>query len=221
MNKPIMADDSDHELVESKQATPDAQHKTLQDRIGQSVSSITGTKVPELAMHLAGQLSATIQNDKDGVEGHIERFTAALASISEFKPRDEIERKLIAQMIATHEAGMECFRRAMIRGQTFEGRDMNLKHAEKLASIYVRQVEALDKHRGKGKQTITVKHVNVHPGGQAIVGDVTAGKSENPQTSRKRRAPALGDDTAASSSSGEDLREALKPKKSVKGRATS
>ncbi len=34
-------------------------------------------------------------------------------------------------------------------------------------------MEALRKHRTGGKQTVTVQHVNVQGGGQAIVGDVT------------------------------------------------
>ena len=87
---------------------------------------------------------------------------------------------MAAQMVATHSAAMECLRRAMFEGQTFEGRDQNLKHAAKFLSIYTRQVEVLDKHRGKGQQKVTVEYVNVEPGGQAIVGHVEMGK-------RKRR----------------------------------
>jgi len=34
------------------------------------------------------------------------------------------------------------------------------------------QMEALKKYRGKGEQKMTVEHVHVHNGGQAIVGDV-------------------------------------------------
>lgn len=37
------------------------------------------------------------------------------------------------------------------------------------------QVEALQRYRGKGQQRVTVEHVHVHQGGQAIVGAVTAG----------------------------------------------
>jgi hypothetical protein len=33
-------------------------------------------------------------------------------------------------------------------------------------------LEALNRNRGKGMQKITVEHVNVHPGGQAVVGVV-------------------------------------------------
>jgi hypothetical protein len=36
-------------------------------------------------------------------------------------------------------------------------------------------VEALDRHRGKGQQRITVEHVHVNDGGQAIVGAVSGG----------------------------------------------
>ena len=79
---------------------------------------------------------------------------------------------LAAQMISTHNAAMECLRRAMTEAQTFEGRDQNLKHAAKLLGLYERQLAALDKHRGKGQQKITVEHVTVEAGGQAIVGNV-------------------------------------------------
>ncbi len=43
----------------------------------------------------------------------------------------------------------------MLVEQTFEGRNQNLKHAEKLLSIYSRQIEVLDKHRGKGQRKMT------------------------------------------------------------------
>lgn len=57
----------------------------------------------------------------------------------------------------------------------FEGRDLALKYASKLMAMYVRQLETLDKHRGKGQQKITVEHVTVNAVGQGIVSNVTAG----------------------------------------------
>jgi hypothetical protein len=33
-------------------------------------------------------------------------------------------------------------------------------------------IEALNRHRGKGQQKVTVEHVHVHAGGQAVVGTV-------------------------------------------------
>jgi hypothetical protein len=46
------------------------------------------------------------------------------------------------------------------------------KAYNKLARTYTAQVEALRKYRNGGKQTVTVQHVNVEDGGQAIVGNV-------------------------------------------------
>ena len=39
-------------------------------------------------------------------------------------------------------------------------------------------LDALNRHRGKGQQKVTVEHVHVHAGGQAIVGAVHSGGEE-------------------------------------------
>ena len=44
----------------------------------------------------------------------------------------------------------------------------------KLARTFAAQVEALKRYRSGGEQTVTVQHVHVAEGGQAIVGNVTA-----------------------------------------------
>ena len=44
--------------------------------------------------------------------------------------------------------------------------------ATKLQRTFTMQIEALAKLRGKGEQVVRVEHVTVHPGAQAIVGDV-------------------------------------------------
>src|SRR6476646_7165090 len=67
---------------------------------------------------------------------------------------------------------MECYRRAMIGEQTFDGRRENLSQANKLSRTYATLLEALNRHRGKGAQKVTVEHVHVHAGGQAVVGVV-------------------------------------------------
>src|SRR5215210_3740573 len=90
-------------------------------------------------------------------------------------PRDELEGMMAAQLIAAHNAAMECYRRAMLNEQTFEGRRESLNQANKLSRTYAALLEALNRHRGKGQQEVTVEHVNVHAGGQAIVGAVDAG----------------------------------------------
>jgi hypothetical protein len=85
-------------------------------------------------------------------------------------PTDELEGMLAAQLLACHNASMECYRRAMLGEQSFEGRRENLAQANKLSRTYATLLEALNRHRGKGQQKVTVEHVHVHSGGQAVVG---------------------------------------------------
>jgi hypothetical protein len=101
--------------------------------------------------------------------------SAAVAGLIGISPLDELEGMLATQLIACHNASMECYRRAMISEQTFEGRRENLAQANKLSRTYATLLEALNRHRGKGQQKVTVEHVHVHEGGQAIIGNVEGG----------------------------------------------
>jgi len=58
------------------------------------------------------------------------------------------------------------------RTASLEGRRENLSQANKLSRTYAVLLDALNRHRGKGQQKVTVEHVHVHAGGQAVVGVV-------------------------------------------------
>jgi hypothetical protein len=117
---------------------------------------------------------------------------AALGALEGIAPRDPLEGMLAAQMVATHETAMDCFRRAQLPNQTFEGRRMNLEFATKLMRSYAALVETLDKHRGKGQQVVRVEHVTVNAGGQAIVGAVSQGGGDGARSEERAHAQALG-----------------------------
>ena len=138
-----------------------------------------------------------------------QRIQSAISLMAEIKPQDGLEGMLAVQMVATHEAAMECLRRAMLPHQTFQGHDMALKHATRLLSVYARQVEVLDKHRGKGQQKVTVEHVHVGAGGQAIVGHIEAGGGRRPESAdgTKDAGPAADRPPALADNSGETLAE--------------
>ena len=108
-------------------------------------------------------------SDTDEIKTQRHSVVDALIGIA---PRDELEGMIAAQLVACHNASMECYRRAMIGEQTFEGRRENLSQANKLSRTYATLLEGLNRHRGKGAQKVTVEHVHVHEGGQAIVGNV-------------------------------------------------
>lgn len=123
-------------------------------------------------LHIAEIIPLLCHRENIPDEQLIAKHDAAIATLAEINPRDGKERMLAMQMIGCHEAAMECLHRAMLNGQTLKGRDVNLKHAEKLMATYTNLLDSLNKNRGKGQQKVTVEHVHVEAGGQAIVGNV-------------------------------------------------
>ena len=116
---------------------------------------------------------------------------AALAALAAIRPTNEIEGMLAAQIVASHNGAMECYRRAMFPNQTFEGRQQNLSYGTKLSRTFASLLEALDRQRGKGQQKVTVEHVHVHQGGQAIVGNVQTGVGVQQKTEEQPHAQAI------------------------------
>ena len=97
---------------------------------------------------------------------------------------------LSAQMTAANAAALDLYRRAWIPEQSFEVSTRYLALAEKAARTLARLSEALDRHRGKGQQQITVKHVTVD---QAVVADtvVSGGKAPVEISNDRKTAPLL------------------------------
>jgi hypothetical protein len=91
--------------------------------------------------------------------------TATVVALAAIGPKDELEAMMAAQLLAAHNATMECYRRAMLPEQTSESRSENLNQANKLSRTYAVLLDALNRHRGKGQQKVTVEHVHVHSGG--------------------------------------------------------
>ena len=145
--------------------------KTNPIKSGKQYKEATGSENPRLQNRLLSQTYGALWLADELTEDEkLTHFSSAISMLEGIEPKDGTEGMLATQMVGTHNAAMECLRRAMIPSQPIERRDENLKHATKLLSIYSRQIEVLDKHRGKGQQKVTVEYVNVESGGQAVVG---------------------------------------------------
>jgi hypothetical protein len=107
-------------------------------------------------------------------------FNAALAVIDGVRPKDEIEAMLAAHMAVTNIALLELVARTRdaIAGHPYQGDgikrlDVLGNLTNKFMRTFAMQVEALARKRRKGgEQNVTVKHVHVHSGAQAVVGVV-------------------------------------------------
>ena len=132
-------------------------------------------------------------------------FNAALAVIDGVRPKDEVEAMLAGHMAVCNVVLLELVARTRgaIAGHLYQG--SGLKRLDVLGNLtakfmrtYTLQVEALARKRRKGEQTVTVKHVHVHAGGQAVVGNVThrsgrgVTKNEQRPCADERQKPEIG-----------------------------
>ncbi|MEM9843437.1 MAG: hypothetical protein AAF965_01440 [Pseudomonadota bacterium] len=158
----------------SKEAPPLADRIIADDpeRWTGELKRIGGSRSDDWNNVIIGQATQALWLKNSDPDEKMRQVHAAVAGLMGIGPRDELESMIAAQLLAAHSAAIECYRRAMIGEQTFEGRRENLNQANKLSRTWATLLDALNKHRGKGQQKVTVEHVHVHAGGQAVVGTV-------------------------------------------------
>jgi hypothetical protein len=127
---------------------------------------------PDFVTGLVSQLARA-----GGGEVDEQRLNFMLSVVKSIKPRDQVEAMLAAQMAAVHTATMR-FSRNLAEAEYLDLQDSAERTFNKLTRTFVIQMDALKRYRTGGEQAITVQHVNVSEGGQAIVGNVTQGKRD-------------------------------------------
>ena len=127
-----------------------------------------GTSSTAFCNRMVNQLANGMRRES---ETHDHGTNAGLAVVASLKPENEIEAMLAVQMAATHDAAMSMLATAK-NASMIPTIDSCGALATKLLRTYAVQVEALAKLRRGGEQKVTVEHVHVYPGGQAIVGNV-------------------------------------------------
>jgi hypothetical protein len=142
----------------------------MEDEAIKALPELTGVKSFYASDRLLNQVATALSFPKISDEDAILRASAA---ISEHAPRNATEAMLATQMIATHEAVCMFIMRATLKDQTPFGVDSNTDRANRLMRAFMEQVELMQKLKGHtSQQKVTVEHVHIHAGGQAIVGAV-------------------------------------------------
>jgi hypothetical protein len=130
-----------------------------------------GVNAPEVAGILVAQ-AATMPARQTGSAR--EDLQTAIHTLEQIKPEGALQSMLAVQMIGVHNSAVRFLSRASSENQTFEGADANVLRATRLFRLFNEQLQALASLRGQtGQQKVTVEHVHIHEGGQAIVGSVT------------------------------------------------
>jgi len=132
-----------------------------------------------------GFLKTLIDTTSQGGKLDEARANFVLSVIKGIRPRDHVEAMLALQMAAVHISTMT-FARRLANVENIPQQDSAERAFNKLARTFAGQMEALKRYRTGGEQKVTVQHVTVGEGGQAIVGNVT----QNPRLATPESAPA-------------------------------
>jgi hypothetical protein len=112
-----------------------------------------------------------------GTQIHEADLNFMVSFINGIEPRDQVESTLAAQMATVHMAMMKSMQDLPLT-QNLLQQDAVERAINKFARTFIAQVEALKRYRSGGEQIVTVQHVSVSDGGQAIVGNVTQNPRE-------------------------------------------
>jgi hypothetical protein len=143
--------------------------------LNRRLNAAIGCKTDAVALVVLGQVirlqHVNIETD-DAAARHLNNAEAILA---ELQPRTAMESLLGAQMVGAQHVAMVCLARAMQPNQSTDGVDRNILRATRLMRVFNEQVDAMAKLKGTaGQQKVTVEHVTVQSGGNAVVGVLTA-----------------------------------------------
>ena len=118
-------------------------------------------------------------------------LNAAIALIASVKPQTELEALLAVQIAAT---GFASLKFLQLGQRHLEDAYIEVYggYGTRLLRLQLELIQALDKHRrGRrdNKQTVEVRHVHIHPGGQGVVGIINSlkdgGSSESQQNAQQ------------------------------------
>ncbi len=131
-----------------------------------------GTCDPAFMAGMQGQVASIGAHGRQVDEGASNFLLSVVRGV---QPRDELEAMLAVQMGAIHQATMMMARR-LNHVENITQQDAAERALNKLARTFTTQIEALKRYRTGGQQKVTVEHVTVNQGGQAIVGAVSHGR---------------------------------------------
>lgn len=123
------------------------------------------------------QFYSHLTQDQTTIE---EKTNFDMSVLDDLKPSDPLEGIMLKQILMTHAAINKYYVDSVYHNQTVEGKDMNISRVTKLIRAFNTQVQTYIKYTKGGHQKVTVQHVNVSDGSQAIIGNIT------PNTQKKR-----------------------------------
>lgn len=132
------------------------------------LGKISGSNSRTFAELLLGQAIAACQ----GVSQDLNPGRAMADALMELQAQDPLESALMSQALSVHFQAMQMMARSDT-AQSPEIREQWLRLTTKLMTLFARQLEAISKYQRKGQQHMTIHHMNLEPGSNAVLGSVT------------------------------------------------
>jgi hypothetical protein len=164
--------------LEPKFDNPDLTYEEKSDIYNATLCAATGTSNALVADIIISSASTAIHRSNWPDIAQV--TTATQDALLAMNPNDLFEGMLCSRLWVLHNQSMHYMNRAALPDASTTTIDLNINRAAKLMRVHTETLEALNKHRRKGEQKVTVQHVNVGNGGQAIVtGEFTRGGGVN------------------------------------------
>jgi hypothetical protein len=135
-----------------------------------------GTLSEEFADTMMGKIISGLRPNPYDVLAEA-TLNAAIATVASLKPESEIEALIAVQLVI---AGFSALR-MMELSQRHLGEEhiaVYGGYANRLLKLQNELLQTLERRRRGNGQSITVKHVHIHPGAQGVVGIVNRGEGE-------------------------------------------
>jgi hypothetical protein len=154
---------ADHDKCVAPTSDLESHRKRLRETLGDTMSD-------EFVDVILGKLIEALRpNPFDKLQEAT--LNAALAIIHSMKPQSELEALLAVQIIATGFSGLRFLRQSQHHmDETFI--DIYGNYAMKLLRVQQELIKTFERYRRGNKQTVEVRHVHIHSGGQGVVGIV-------------------------------------------------
>jgi hypothetical protein len=174
-----------------KAPTPDLEghRQRLREAFGNTLSD-------EFVDVILGKLVEAL---RPGLYDQLEEATlnAALATIDSMQPRSELQALLAVEIVATGFAGLRFFRQSH-RNMTEDYINVYGGYGIKLLRLQNELIQTFERYRRGNKQTVEVRHVHIHSGGQGVVGIINsaedrAGGVHEDRMSRKTKSAFVGE----------------------------
>jgi hypothetical protein len=120
----------------------------------------------------------------------LDAVAMALDAAESIQAENSLEKMLAHQMAIAHEASMRMMDRALSYEHSKPGDQIEacrcINAAVRLMSSFQEGLLTLQRMRTGGNQTMTVQHVSVQSGGQAVIGNVQAGPTHDARKQKNR-----------------------------------